>query len=63
MAPNSHYTHLRKRRKKGPRKVFDEIIAGNFPNMGKETVNQVQEAQSPLQDKHIETHINKANTD
>ena len=33
MAPNSHYTHLRKRRKKGPRKVFDEIIAGNFPNM------------------------------
>ena len=41
MAPNSHYTHLRKRRKKGPRKVFDEIIAGNFPNMGKETVTQV----------------------
>ena len=27
------------------RKLFEEIIAENFPNMGKETVNQVQEAQ------------------
>ena len=38
--PNSHYTHLR-RREKGPGKVNDEIIAENFPNMGKETVTQV----------------------
>ena len=30
---------------KGPEKVFEEIIAENFPNMGKEIVNQVQEAQ------------------
>ena len=32
-------------REKGPEKIFEEIIAENFPNMGKETVNQVQEAQ------------------
>ena len=32
-------------KKKGPRKIFEEIIAENFPNMGKETVTQVQEAQ------------------
>ena len=29
-------------RKKGPEKIFEEVIAENFPNMGKETVNQVQ---------------------
>ena len=32
-------------REKGPEKVFEEIIAGNFPNMEKEIVNQVQESQ------------------
>ena len=30
-------------REKGPEKIFEEIIAENFPNMGKETVTQVQE--------------------
>ena len=33
---------------KGPEKIFEEIIAKNFPNMGKEIVNQVQEAQRVL---------------
>ena len=28
-------------REKGPEKTFEEIIAENFPNMGKETVTQV----------------------
>ena len=32
-------------KKKGTEKIFEEIIVGNFPNMGKEIVNQVQEAQ------------------
>ena len=32
-------------KKKGTEKIFEEIIAENFSNMGKETVNQVQEAQ------------------
>ena len=30
---------------KGPEKIFEEIIVKNFPNMGKEIVTQVQEAQ------------------
>ena len=30
---------------KGTEKVFEEIILENFANMGKEIVNQVQEAQ------------------
>ena len=31
--------------RKGPEKIFEEIKAENFPNMGKETVTQVQEVQ------------------
>ena len=35
---------------KGPEKIFAEIVAENFPNIGKETVTQVQEAkESPRQ--------------
>ena len=33
-------------KKKGTEKIFEEIIVENFPNMGKEIVNQVQEVQS-----------------
>ena len=48
-------------KKKGSEKIFEEIIVENFPNMGKEIVTQVQEAQeSPRQgkpkEKHAETH-------
>ena len=32
-------------KKKGHEKIFEEIIVENFPNMEKELVNQVQEAQ------------------
>ena len=32
-------------KKKGYEKIFEEIIVKNFPNMEKEIVNQVQEAQ------------------
>ena len=35
----------REEREKGPEKIFDEIIAENFPNMVKKTVTQVHEAQ------------------
>ena len=31
--------------KKGTEKIFEAIIVENFPSMGKEIVNQVQEAQ------------------
>ena len=32
-------------RDKGPEKIFEEIIAEKFPNMGKESLTQIQEAQ------------------
>ena len=32
-------------KKKGTEKILEEIIVENFPNTGKERVNQVQEAQ------------------
>ena len=32
-------------KKKGSEKISEEIIVENFPNIGKEIVNQVQEAQ------------------
>ena len=31
-------------REEGPKKIFEEIIVKNFPNMGKEIATQVQEA-------------------
>ena len=56
----SHYRGLRRRREKGPEKIFEEIIAKNSLNMEKKIVNQVQEAQSHRKDKpkeeHTETH-------
>ena len=33
-----------KEKKKGSERIFEEIIAENVPTMGKEVVNQVQEA-------------------
>jgi len=50
-----HYTGPREERE-DQRKIFEEIIAENFPNMGKQMVNHVQEAQSPRQDKTKEEH-------
>ena len=50
------------KKKKGYEKSFEEIIVENFPNMEKEIENQVQEVQSPIQDKpkekHAKTHAN-----
>ena len=52
---------------KGYEKSFEEIIVENFPNMEKEIENQVQEVQSPIQDKpkekHAKTHANWTNKD
>ena len=46
MSQHLHYGVLEgEEREKGSEKIFEEIIAKNFPNMGKETVNQVQEKQ------------------
>ena len=51
---------------KGSEKIFEEIIAKNFPNMGKEIATQVHEAQrAPYRIKprrnHVVTHINWPN--
>ena len=53
-------------REKGTEKLFQEIIAKNFPSMGKEPLTQIQEAQrvpykKPKQE-HPETHINQTDT-
>ena len=52
-------------KKKGYEKISEEIIVENFPNMEKEIVDQVQEAQSPIQDKpkakHAKMYINQTN--
>ena len=46
MQQHSHYRGPRRRRReKGPEKIFEEIIVENFPNMGKERATQVQEVQ------------------
>ena len=54
-------------KKKVYEKIFEVIIVENFPNMEKEIVNQVQQAQSPIQDKpkekHAKTHTNQTNKD
>ena len=56
-----------RRREKGYEKIFEGIIVENFPNMEKEVVNQVQEVQSPIQDKpkekHAKTQTNQTNKD
>ena len=58
MHQHSNYRDPRRRRvkKKGYEKIFEEIRVENFPNMEKEIVNQVQEAQSPIQVKLKEKH-------
>ena len=46
MHQHSNYRSPRKEeKKKGSEKIFEEIIVENFTKIGKEIVNQVQEAQ------------------
>ena len=39
------YRGTKRRREKGPKKISEELVALNFSNMEKETVNQAQESQ------------------
>ena len=49
MHQSSNYRGPRKEEKKrGYEKIFEEIIVENFPNIEKEIVNQIQEAQRVL---------------
>ena len=43
-------------KKKGCENIFEEIIVEIFPNMEKEIVSEVQEAQSPKQEKPKKKH-------
>ena len=66
MHQHLNYRGPRSRREKVRyEKIFEEIIVENFPNMEKEIVDQVQEAQSPIQDKpkakHAKMYINQTN--
>ena len=46
MHQHPYYRGARRRREReGTEKIFQEIIAKNFPNMGKEPLTQIQEAQ------------------
>ena len=40
-----NYRGPKEEKKKGTETIFEENIVENFPNIGKEIVNQVQEAQ------------------
>ena len=40
MEQYSHYRGTRTRREKGIESVFEEVVAENFPNLGKEIVSQ-----------------------
>ena len=54
-------------KKKDHEKTLEEIRVEKSPKMGKEIITQVQESQSPKQDKpkskHLKTHINQINKD
>ena len=54
-------------KKKEYEKIFEDTIVENFPKMEKEITNQIQAAQSPVQDKpkekHAKTHTNQTNKD
>ena len=51
MRQHSNYRGPRRKREKVYEKIFEDIAIEDFPNMGKEIVNQVQEVQSPIYDK------------
>ena len=50
-------------REKGTEKIFQEIIAKNFPNMGKEPLTQIQKVQRVLYKinprRNTQRHINQ----
>ena len=48
MHQHSNYRTPEEEKEKGYEKIFEKIIVKNFPNMEREIVNQVQEAQRVL---------------
>ena len=57
MSQSTHNRDPRRRRKRiGDQKVFEEIIAENFPNLRKEIDIWVLEAEGPKQDEPKQTY-------
>ena len=50
-------------KKKGYEKIFEEIMAENFPNMEKEIVKSKSPIQDKFKEKHAKTHSNQTNKD
>ena len=65
MHQHSHNRGSKGEERKSLKKIPKDTVAENFPSVGKETATQVQEAQSPKQDKpkakYPKTHINQTN--
>ena len=63
----SKESQRKKTKRKAMKNILEEIRVENFPKMEKEIVTQVQETQSPKQDKpkmkQPKTHINQINED
>ena len=62
MHQHSHYRGPKKRREKETKKIFEEIIVKNFPDVGKEIVTQIQEVQRVpyrIKEEYTEIHINQ----
>ena len=66
MHQHSHYRGVRRREtERRLKEIFEEVIAENFPNMGKETVKQVQEASTESlrhnkpKEEYTKTHSNQ----
>ena len=61
MHQHPYYRGVRRRNEKGPEKIFEELIAKNFPNMGKDSLTQIQKAQVPykINPKKTLRHTNK----
>ena len=64
---SNHRSPEKEDKKKSHKKILEEIIADNFPKMGKEIIIQVQETQRVPNRipkvKHPKTHINQINKD
>ena len=60
MCEQSHDRSSRRRRKKGVKNVFEEIMAGNFPNLKKKIIHLKEAQRVPNKvnpNKHTQRHI------
>ena len=67
MHQHLHYRRPRRRTEKGPEKIFEETVAENFPNIGKETLTQFRKCRESqageTRKEHVETRGNQIDQD